>query len=266
MKLNDPVAKHLPAAVKMPTRNGAEITLLNLAAQDSGLPFNADNHRGTNWSERFSSYTVPNMYEFLGSYQLTQDPGEKFQYSNIGMGLLGHVMATAAGQDFESLVVDRICRPLGMESTCITLTPELKSRFAVGHDEAWKRAANFELPAIAGAGAVALDRPRLVEVCRRTFGPDRLAADAADEDDARHSLSRRTRAQPVRRSLGHALVRRRDLPTVGIGFARAQWRHGRLQQLCRVRPEAAAWRCRAHQPIRHSFFDARLADLCNVRD
>jgi len=43
MKLDDPVAMYLPKSVKVPSHGGREITLLNLAAQDSGLPFNADN-------------------------------------------------------------------------------------------------------------------------------------------------------------------------------------------------------------------------------
>ncbi|MGD0655584.1 MAG: serine hydrolase domain-containing protein, partial [Thermoguttaceae bacterium] len=43
MKLDDPVAKYLPKSVKMPTRNGKEITLLQLATHTSGLPDGPDN-------------------------------------------------------------------------------------------------------------------------------------------------------------------------------------------------------------------------------
>ena len=43
MKLSDLVAHYLPSVVKVPAHGGKEISLLNLAAQDSGLPFNADN-------------------------------------------------------------------------------------------------------------------------------------------------------------------------------------------------------------------------------
>ena len=154
VKLDDPVAKYLPEAVKVPAHGGKEITLFNLAAQDSGLPFDPDNYAGADWGERFSSYTVPKMYEFLASYQLGQDPGEKYQYSNIGMGLLGHVMARRAEKDFGSLVLERICKPLRMESTGITLTPEMKARLAMGHDEAGKPEDHYEMPAIAAAGAM----------------------------------------------------------------------------------------------------------------
>src|SRR5208282_6653258 len=43
MKLDDSVAKYLPQSVKMPTRNGKEITLLQLATHTSGLPLLPDN-------------------------------------------------------------------------------------------------------------------------------------------------------------------------------------------------------------------------------
>ena len=51
------------------------------------------------------------------------------------MGLLGDVIALKAGTNYESLVVDRICWPLKMDSTRFTLAPELKARFATGHNQ-----------------------------------------------------------------------------------------------------------------------------------
>jgi hypothetical protein len=75
------------------------------------------------------------LYAFLSGYQLTRDPGTKYEYSELGMELLGQAIALKAGTNYESLVVDRICRPLKMDSTRVTLTPGLKSRLATGHDE-----------------------------------------------------------------------------------------------------------------------------------
>jgi serine-type D-Ala-D-Ala carboxypeptidase/endopeptidase len=154
VSVDDPVAKYLPDTVTMPSYQGYEVTLLNLAAQNSGLPFNADNHVGSDWQVRFETYTAPMMYEFLSGHQLTQAPGSEFQYSNIGMGLLGHALTRRAGVEFESLVVERICRPLGMDSTLITIAPELQGRMAIGHDDAGEPTANYYLPAIPGAGAL----------------------------------------------------------------------------------------------------------------
>jgi CubicO group peptidase (beta-lactamase class C family) len=154
MKLDDPVAKYLPKSVKMPTRNGKEITLLQLATHTSGLPVMPDNLDPKRADNPFADYTVEKMYAFLSGCKLTRDPGTKWEYSNLGMGLLGHVIALKAGTNYESLVVDRICRPLKMDSTRITLTPELKARFAQGHNYFGYAVSAWDLPTLAGAGAL----------------------------------------------------------------------------------------------------------------
>ncbi len=154
MKLDDPVANYLPKAVKVPSHGGKEITLLNLAAQDSGLPFNADNMSGKNGGESYDHYTAENMYAFLSSYTLTNDPGLRFQYSNLCMSLLGHVLERKTGTNFETLVKSRICGPLRMDSTGISLSPELKTRAARGHDENGKLAPDYHLQVMEPAGAV----------------------------------------------------------------------------------------------------------------
>src|SRR6266404_3145141 len=47
MKLDDPVAKHLPESVQVPARNGKEITLLDLVTHTAGLPRDPDNLTST---------------------------------------------------------------------------------------------------------------------------------------------------------------------------------------------------------------------------
>jgi CubicO group peptidase (beta-lactamase class C family) len=171
MKLNDPVAEYLPNSVKVPAHGDRKITLLNLAAQDSGLPFNADNLSGRDWKELYDSYTVEKMYAFLSGYSLTNDPGALFQYSNIGMSLLGHVMELKKATNFESLVISRICQPLRMESTRITPTTEMKTRLATGHDQNGKRVANFQLQVMASAGALLSTANDLLRYLAANLGP-----------------------------------------------------------------------------------------------
>jgi CubicO group peptidase (beta-lactamase class C family) len=155
MKLDDPVAKYLPKSVKMPTHNGKEITLLHLATHTSGLPnvpeFDIDPKRADN---AYAEYTVENLYAFVSGYQLIRDPGTKYKYSGVGMALLGQAIALKAGTNYESVVVDRICRPLKMDSTRITLTPELNSRFATGYNQFGNPQPRIDLPALAGADAL----------------------------------------------------------------------------------------------------------------
>src|SRR6266705_4428943 len=154
MKLDDPVAKYLPTSIKMPTHGGKEITLLDLATHAAGFPGNPDNMTGATVKEQYETYTVEKMYAFLSGYTLSRDPGTEFEYSNVGMALLGHVIALIAGTNFELLVVHRICRPLHMDSTCIALTPELKARLAMGHDDSGKPSPPWKLQAYSPAGDV----------------------------------------------------------------------------------------------------------------
>src|SRR3989454_7806839 len=154
MKLDDPVQKYLPASVRMPTRNGKEITLLHLVTHTSGLPHIAENLNPKRVDQPFANYTVDELNTFLSGYQLTRDPGTKFEYSSLGAGLLGHVIALKAGTNYEALVVERICRPLKMDSTRITLTPELRARLARGHDQLGRPAPNWEFQVYDGAGGL----------------------------------------------------------------------------------------------------------------
>ena len=70
------------------------------------------------------------------------------------MGLLGQAIALRAGTNYEALVVDRICGPLKMDGTRITLTPELQARLATGHNAAGQAVKNWDFQALAGAGAL----------------------------------------------------------------------------------------------------------------
>jgi serine-type D-Ala-D-Ala carboxypeptidase/endopeptidase len=154
VSLGDPVSKYLPASVKMPERNGRSITLENLSRHRSGLPPLPTNFNPGDPKNPYADYSVKQLYEFLSSYALTRDIDAEFQYSNLGGGLLGHVLALVAGKDYETLVQTRITKPLGMRSTAITLSPDMKSRLATGHDTAFEPTANWDLPTLAGAGAL----------------------------------------------------------------------------------------------------------------
>jgi len=152
--LDDPISKFLPKSVKTPIRNGKEITLLDLTTQTSGLPRMPDNFNPKNPENPYADYTVEQMYAFLSNYTLTRDIGSRYEYSNIGVGILGHILSLVAGTDYETLVKQRICAPLKMNSTGITLTAKLKENLAIGHNESEKPVTNWDLPTLAGAGAL----------------------------------------------------------------------------------------------------------------
>src|SRR3954453_4186686 len=129
VKLDDPVQKYLPANVKLHVAENTPIKLVDLASQSSGLPRLPDNMNPKDPKNPYADYTSQRLFAFLKKYEISRAPG-KYEYSNLGMGLLGNLLARKAGKTYEQLVVERICDPLEMSDTRIKLSAEQKKRLA----------------------------------------------------------------------------------------------------------------------------------------
>ena len=154
VKLDDPVAKYLPASAHVPSRNGREITLVDLATQSSGLPRMPSNFAPKDQTNPYADYTEQQAVDFVSSYQLPRDVGAKYEYSNLGMGLLGIALTRREGVSYEALVRKHVIDPLGMNDTRVTFTPSMRERLALGHDESGAVVSNWDIPGLAGAGAL----------------------------------------------------------------------------------------------------------------
>jgi len=154
VKPDEAAAGLLPKSVKLPSRGGREITLRHLATHTSALPRLPGNFKPADPDNPYADYTVAQMYAFLPNCELRRDIGEKYEYSNLGAGLLGHLLALKAGTNYEALVLREICGPLKLTDTGITLTPGMKARLARGHNAAGVPVKNWDLPTLAGAGAL----------------------------------------------------------------------------------------------------------------
>jgi serine-type D-Ala-D-Ala carboxypeptidase/endopeptidase len=152
--LDDPIGKYLPAGTHTPAYNGRQITLLDLAEQNSGLPEMPTNFAPANPSDPFADYGTAQLYNFLGSYALTRAPGAKFEYSNVGVGLLGTLLANAAHTDYASLVTAGVLDPLGMDETSAAITPQVRARLMPGFTEGLTPSPAWALTGLAGAGAI----------------------------------------------------------------------------------------------------------------
>jgi CubicO group peptidase (beta-lactamase class C family) len=179
VRLEDPAQKYVPATVHLPVRNGRAITLGNLAMQNSGLPRMPSNFKPADAANPYADYTVQQMYDFLSSYQLTRDPGAEFEYSNLGVGLLGHVLSRVTGLSYEELERQRVWTPLRMTNTAITFTPWMKAHLAVGHDAQGNVTANWDLPTLAGAGAIRSTTNDMLKFLDANLHPDRGALQQA---------------------------------------------------------------------------------------
>jgi len=186
LKLDDLVEAHLPEDVDVPSRNGAKITLEHLATHTSALARMPTNFNPANKYDPYADYTVEDMYEFISGYALTRDIGEKYEYSNLGMGLLGHILGLKAGMGYEQLMTERICDVLEMESTVLTFTEELEERLARGHNSAGE-VPNWDIPTLAGAGAIRSTARDMLTFLAANMGIERTPlADAMDMTHEAH--------------------------------------------------------------------------------
>jgi D-alanyl-D-alanine-carboxypeptidase/D-alanyl-D-alanine-endopeptidase len=169
--LDDPVVKYLPADVKVPARNGRQITLADLATHTSGLPFFPTDVPLGDLAEAgriLANYSVAQVHRFLSSYALPAAADSNWAYSNLGYGLLGEALSRRAGEDYETLLRTRISEPLGLTSTAITVSPGMRTRLAGGHDEKLRAAPEVNMPAFVAAGCLrstANDLLTLLEAC-----------------------------------------------------------------------------------------------------
>jgi D-alanyl-D-alanine-carboxypeptidase/D-alanyl-D-alanine-endopeptidase len=168
---NDPVAKYLPASLTLHQR-GRPITLLDLASYTSGLPNMPDNMPPKWWTlpNPMVDYTERKLYEFLSSYVPEYEPGIRYEYANLGFGLLGVALARRAGKSYEELMIERVCNPLGLYHTRITLSDDMRRHLVQPHDKELKPTPLWDMQAMAGGGAFRSDAKDLTMFLKACMG------------------------------------------------------------------------------------------------
>jgi CubicO group peptidase (beta-lactamase class C family) len=94
------------------------------------------------------------MWQYLATRKHDSAVTHQAEYSNLGFGLLGELLAVSQGTSYEALIQRDIAKPLGMRDTGVALAPEAMARMAIGHDSKLAKTPYWDLPAMAGAGAL----------------------------------------------------------------------------------------------------------------
>lgn len=147
VKLDDPVAQYLPPDA-LPEAARA-ITLRQLSQHRSGLPRMPANMAVT-LDDPYAAYDDAKMLAYLREAKLGSTPGTKFEYSNLGVGLLGYVLGRVDGRGYLPALQARVMAPLGMKDT----NCDLDDRTVPGHDLVGKVARPWMFKSLAPAGCL----------------------------------------------------------------------------------------------------------------
>ena len=220
VSLDDPVEKLLPASASVPKYQGTRISLLHLAAHTSGLPRLPDNLAAAPQDMRnpYASYTAERMYAFLAKHELRRSPGLKYEYSNLGGGLLGHSLSLKCGTTYEKAVTSRICRKLGMQDTLVTLSEQQKKRLAQPHMFLGMPAGYWDFDALAGAGALRSTADDILKFLAANLGVPKTGL--SDVMKACHVIRAKTDVEGLSVCLAWHVVE------IGNGKSQALWHNG----------------------------------------
>lgn len=140
VKLSDGLSKYLPENIKPIKLYNQEIDFLSLATHTSSFPTEPTNIKNEkfNPNERYANYQIKDLYEYLSKYELYQDNTNKkgfgyYSYSNLGIGILGYLLSSKLGLTYEDAITNRICKPLNLKNTSITLSKEQEKNLAKGY-------------------------------------------------------------------------------------------------------------------------------------
>ena len=172
LNLTDRVSVYLPDTVTVPaTPAGRPILIEHLATHTSGLPRLPDNLVSDDPYDPLKGYSVELLYEYLAGYAEAQRDGLEsrfgynvpeeedpegqdpvgddpfdtedrystdapYAYSDLGMGLLGHVLERATGESYDDLVREMLGDPIKLANTANAPSQSMRTYLATGHDEA----------------------------------------------------------------------------------------------------------------------------------
>ena len=117
VRLDEPVATYVPelAGWRGPTGDGPPLTVRHFVSMESGLPTDDP------WADRHLDLPPDGMDALIAAgVTFTWTPGTRFEYSNLGWGIVGRVIERVAGVTPQQLVSERFLTPLGMTNTTWT--------------------------------------------------------------------------------------------------------------------------------------------------
>ena len=146
LRLDDSVSTILPELqIRQQFSDSGPITIRSLLTHSSGLPREAD---FPYWSgPDFKFPTKEQIAEKLDQQETLYPASTYFQYSNLGMTLLGQVVERVSGKPYEIYVQEHILKPLRLTNTFPTVRQDMwGNKLATGYSSINRQGTRDALP------------------------------------------------------------------------------------------------------------------------
>lgn len=156
IQLEDRIIDFLPDSVSS-NPSLKEITFKTLANHTSGLPRMADNWNriaGFDAKDPYSAYDQKALFNFLKDYKSSREPGEEYEYSNLGYGLLGELLSIICEKPYMQCLQETVLTPLQLHNTTDALDTEEQQAVPSGLDKNGNTTPLWTWQAMKGAGGL----------------------------------------------------------------------------------------------------------------
>ena len=178
--LEDPLQQYASPGVVVPTRDGKDITLEDLATHTAGLP--REIGPAPRDTPHFTYPGYARRWTWLPTAHLVTTPGTVASYSNLGFDYLGDALAHASNSSYATLFDTRINKPLNLHETTFTPNADQCARLLRGTNDEGPCTDTQNSASSAGVYSTAADITRWLEYLLGNNQPDIPMQDLAAQN------------------------------------------------------------------------------------
>ncbi|MFN8251536.1 MAG: serine hydrolase domain-containing protein [Ferruginibacter sp.] len=154
IKLSDPVNLYLPKDAAWLVSGNDTARIVHLSNHTSGILPLPDNFDMTNMENPYKDYGEDKLLAYLKTAQLQRRPGEKFEYCNLGVGMLGYILSKIYKMPYEAMVTTFITSKAGMHDTREFLQRQDSALMVQGYNDAVQKQGPWDFKVLTAAGSL----------------------------------------------------------------------------------------------------------------